>query len=148
MPTITETKVDDFWKKVLKGDKRECWPWQGGRTDRGYGRVRIVGFPSRRAHRIAWALSHGGGIEPPPDSLVLHRCHFRPCCNPAHLYLGDHNQNMEDRAQRTRRAKGLHQLRVDITVSLNERIDALATRQQRPKAELIREALESLLVEA
>jgi Mn-dependent DtxR family transcriptional regulator len=32
--------------------------------------------------------------------VVMHRCHNKPCCNPAHLYLGDMRRNCLDREER------------------------------------------------
>jgi hypothetical protein len=52
------------------------------------------------AHRYAWILAHG---EPPDDIHILHQCDNPPCCNPSHLRLGTHADNMADQ-----RAKGRH----------------------------------------
>jgi hypothetical protein len=50
------------------------------------------------AHRVAYALANG--IEPPAGARnglwVLHSCNTRKCCNPRHLYLGTHRDNMDD----------------------------------------------------
>ncbi len=38
----------------------------------------------------------------PRGQGVLHRCDNPPCCNPAHLFLGDQSANMADAAHKGR----------------------------------------------
>lgn len=93
-----------FWSKVDKsGGPDACWPWTAHTRRRGYGCIRL---PGRNvvAHRYAWALTHGA--EPTPDRFVCHRCDNPPCCNPAHLFLGDAAANMADMASKGRAATG------------------------------------------
>lgn len=89
---IYGTNEDRFWAKV---DKRlgmdACWEWLGYRDVAGYGRVRrnVENF----AHRCAWHFTNG---PIPEGRKVLHRCDNRPCCNPAHHFLGNQLDNMRD----------------------------------------------------
>lgn len=89
--------MERFWTKVAILGTDDCWLWEAGMTQGGYGT-----FQGSRSHRVAWELTHG----PIPDGVwVLHKCEgrypkgtmtSRLCCNPAHLALGDRAQNALD----------------------------------------------------
>ena len=87
----------DFWKRVRRSAPADCWPWLQARDACGYGRVSFRRFPAKRllgAHRVAYALAHG--LRSLPARHVLHTCDNPPCCNPRHLFLGTHLDNMRD----------------------------------------------------
>lgn len=71
-----------------------CWPWTGPVDRHGYGRVQMNG-KSVGAYRVAWLLFRG---EIPSGLHVLHNCNNPNCCNPDHLRLGTHAENMRDMA--------------------------------------------------
>jgi hypothetical protein len=100
IPFTPQTKdLLRFWSRVDQSAGPDaCWPWTAGLHVRGYGRIRWGGEPEN-AHRIAWVLENG----PIENNLhVLHRCDNRLCCNPAHLFLGTHEDNMIDRHDKGR----------------------------------------------
>jgi len=80
---------EEFWSLVALGGPDDCWEWQAGVNGDGYGY-----FKKQRATRVAYALRNGA-----PEGLVLHTCGNRLCCNPAHLYDGTHDENMQDMAR-------------------------------------------------
>jgi hypothetical protein len=113
------TKADHFWIKVDKSaGPKACWPYS--RLDRlGYGRFERKG-PLVFAHRCAWIFTQG----PIPTGLdVLHRCDNRRCCNPAHLFLGTHQENMLDMHRKGRQPKAkftpdqIREIRVELATN-------------------------------
>lgn len=86
----------DFWRQVEKSDG--CWLWKGATPNGRYGRF---GFGGRKmsAHRFSWELHNG----PVPDGKhVLHRCDVTLCVRLDHLFLGDHQANMDDMKRKGR----------------------------------------------
>jgi hypothetical protein len=90
--------ADKFWSGVAKAGDDDCWLWTLGKDGKGYGGIGIQGR-SLRCHKIAYLLVKG---DIPAGLQVRHECDNPPCCNPAHLILGTHKQNMEDMAARGR----------------------------------------------
>ncbi|WP_431068169.1 HNH endonuclease [Ralstonia holmesii] len=88
----------DFWGKVKKSDG--CWIWKGApKQPEGYGLFTINGR-QQYAHRYAWELEHG---PIPQGLLVLHRCDTPACVRASHLFLGTHQDNVDDCIQKGRR---------------------------------------------
>lgn len=97
--TPKKTIEERLWTKVaITANPDLCWEWQASLHKNGYGRIKDKRFVSL-AHRIAWELTYGKI----PDGLwVLHRCDNRKCCNPKHLFLGTHQDNMADMVSKFR----------------------------------------------
>ena len=79
----------------------DCWEWTGYRDRGGYGKV-MVDRRKSLAHRVVYAAVHG---EIPSEMCVCHRCDNPACCNPAHLFLGSHTDNMRDMGRKGRNAQ-------------------------------------------
>lgn len=85
-------KEERFWGKVVKGLSDECWKWNGATVTQGRGVFRWNGRVIL-ATRIVWEITN----RPVPEGqCVLHRCDVPWCCNPAHLFIGTHTDNMRD----------------------------------------------------
>lgn len=108
MPTeatsLTWNEETRFWSYVAKGDG--CWLWQGGLTGAGYGNFAVRRgrkVQNQLAHRMAHTLLCG----PIPHGLfVLHTCDTPACVNPDHLFIGNQADNMTDKCQKGRQARG------------------------------------------
>lgn len=134
-PAVT---ADNFWNRVRKGNEDQCWQWTGYRnTPGGYGRVDAFGIKGVYVHRLTYYLTHPGEIELRKlgDLLVRHTCDNPICCNPKHLVLGTHADNMRDKVERGRQARytGPGSPRAQLTASdvraIRDRSRAGATRK-------------------
>lgn len=92
-----------FLNKVIKLENN-CWDWDS--TYRG-----ANGYPmfywgivngkekNMKASRASFILNKG---EIPAGMHVCHSCDNRSCVNPDHLWLGTHQDNMDDRHKKGR----------------------------------------------
>ncbi len=86
------TLEERFWRYVKKGPG--CWEWQASKHKTGYGIIASPhSTPMLKAHRVSWEIHYG----PIPQGMhVLHKCDNRGCVRPDHLFVGTHNDNMQD----------------------------------------------------
>lgn len=95
-----------FWSKVDKRGPDDCWLWTRSKDRFGYGQFfagQHAVQRNPRAHRVAYELSKGAI---PSGLCVLHSCDNRPCCNPAHLWVGSNAENVADKTAKGRQTKG------------------------------------------
>jgi hypothetical protein len=81
----------------------DCHVWTAYKNQDGYGKFKFDGRMVN-AHRVAWSLVNG---EIPPGMHVLHSCDNPGCVNPEHLFLGTHQDNMDDKVSKGRTARVL-----------------------------------------
>lgn len=94
---------DRFWSRVQRCEHTWdcdlcCWPWIAGTSSDGYGSFLYKGR-QLNASRVAWILHWNKGVCPDSKIETRHSCHNPPCCNPNHLSLGSHAENMRDRSE-------------------------------------------------
>ena len=96
-----------LWQKVDKKSENECWNWLGYKNAQGYGRTEINN-KSYYAHRVIFNLVNPGliNLNAPKDTdeygFIMHSCDNPSCCNPKHLSIGTHADNMADKVAKGR----------------------------------------------
>lgn len=83
-------------KKVERIPFSGCWIWTGSVRRDGYPRMGANGR-TRKVSQVVYEVMIGrrGGLH------VLHLCDEALCVNPAHLSLGTHRENMQQKLERT-----------------------------------------------
>lgn len=94
--------IDRFLSKVMPVPFSGCWLWMGADFSYGYGAFSFHN-QNRPAHRVSWLLHKG---EIPEGLFVLHKCDVAVCVNPEHLFLGTQQDNMTDKVEKRRQARG------------------------------------------
>lgn len=83
------SRVETLWSKVEQAEG--CWEWMGWHNDQGYGYISWDGR-EQPVHRVVLELTTGKRI---PEGLqVDHLCRNRGCCNPKHLEVVTHAENI------------------------------------------------------
>lgn len=90
-----------FWAKVEKTPT--CWIWHGAQAGGGYG-ICTIGGKNYSAHRLSWEWANGKPV--PTGQVLLHKCDQPLCVNPEHLTPGTQQNNVSDRVNKGRSARG------------------------------------------
>lgn len=103
IPELNSNDLKRFWDKVDRLEEEDSWNWVAGASaspdsNIGYGCFYIKAS-AFKSHRVSFYIEHGFD---PGDLLVCHTCDNRLCCNPNHLFLGTHLDNIQDRDSKGR----------------------------------------------
>ena len=114
---FAESLKKKFWDNVDIKDKNECWNWKGtlnGKPKRKYGTFYLYG-KTRLAHRIAYAihtnnrniLEHNKSYHKDNNNFkcICHSCDNTKCCNPNHLFIGNNQDNINDKISKNRQQR-------------------------------------------
>ena len=92
--------AERFERFISRSDEPDgCWKWTGATNGTGYGSFGFRHGDDRLAHRVAYELIYG---PIPPGLFVLHRCDNTLCVRPDHLFLGTHQDNIDDMVRKRR----------------------------------------------
>jgi hypothetical protein len=109
---VTFEDCQRFWRFVDfgDGDPASCWVFRSGRRTRdGYARFESSAGTWHLAHRVACFIqlgdlpTFGSGVE------CDHLCRNRACCNPGHLRLVSHRENVVASYAARRGARAAHE---------------------------------------
>lgn len=103
MPKVPISTIQDVIAKILSKSHVEgdCIVYDGYRSITGYGKVKVGGRKGKLllVHRIMYEHYKG----PIPEGIfVCHSCDNPQCFNIEHLFLGTHDDNMRDMANKKR----------------------------------------------
>jgi len=102
---IFENKSVIKFMEKFEYSENNCWEWKACKNYGGYGVMRVNKINILATHFI-WIFLHG---DIPDNKIICHRCDNPGCINPSHLFLGDHNDNVQDMIKkgRARKARGI-----------------------------------------
>ncbi len=129
--TKLNPRNEPFESRYVVDASTGCWVWPVTNPAQRYGWWKAHG--EIKAHRASWVL-HNGAI--PPGVQVLHKCDNPRCVNPAHLFLGTQQDNMDDmRAKgRARNSAGVSNTRAKLN-EIQVRLIRADTRSRKDVAE-------------
>lgn len=103
--------MQDKFRDQYVVDPCGCWEWTGLKDKDGYGLMPYAG-KMWRANIVSLTLN---GRAPGKGQMACHTCDNPPCVNPAHLYPGTNQQNVDDAVSKDRHMRGERSAHAKLT---------------------------------
>ena len=101
--------MKDFERFISKVEKTDdCWNWIGAKYRKGYGhfRMKIDGkWVMYKAHRYSYEYYNDKSAQ---GMIICHTCDNPSCVNPAHLFAGSNQDNVDDKLAKGRHKYGIN----------------------------------------
>jgi HNH endonuclease len=118
---------DRFFSSIGLKNDNGFMLWILSTNKDGYGKTCDDNNKHVLAHRVAYEFAFG----PIPDGMqVLHKCDNPPCCNPEHLFLGTHGNNMGDKAEKRRSYRPSGEKNVNARLSEKDVLEIIDMKKQ------------------
>jgi hypothetical protein len=133
-PRRLTAPAEMFWKKVNKNGPipkhcpqlGRCWIWIGGKDRAGRGHFSYVKNGVRinlTAPRFSFEQEYGP--LPASKPFACHHCDNPPCIRPSHLFVGSHQDNMDDCKNKGRMLAGEDNPQARLTLAQARKIRSL-----------------------
>jgi len=101
---VKQSRIDEIFKKIKEDPNSGCYISDHGKDTWGY---TIVGLNGKHVqlHRLVYFIYYPSQ-NADDRSLVLHKCDNPGCVRFEHLFLGTHQDNVTDKCEKGRQAKG------------------------------------------
>lgn len=114
----TQQDAIRFWNNVNvpQNYENECWICHYSTNQNGYTHFSLNG-KLISGHKFSYLYYHGYFADYSKGECILHKCDNPPCVSPYHLFLGTNKDNVIDKCEKERQAKGTQIYSAELTDS-------------------------------
>lgn len=105
---------------TIKDDDTGCKLWQGSRGAHGHGQTSFHN-KTTLIHRLIMHIQKGFDLDSKDQINHIRKCHNPNCWEIEHLYIGNQQDNMNDREDSTTHCPKGHEYTIENTYSWHDR---------------------------